>query len=700
MNKQDYIRKPVSEYFGELVFGMDKIQKLIAPDKFKILTNSISQGTPLDPSIAPLVAEVMRDWAISKGATHFAHWFQPYTGSTAEKHQSFIELSSSTVIEKFTADQLIKGEPDASSFPSGGRRSTFEARGYTIWDPSSPAFLMEGKYNNILAIPSVFLSYNGVPLDCKTPLLKSIKVLTDQVNRLLKIFKIKEEVQINVGAEQEFFLLDREKLEQRYDLLFTGRTLIGADSPCEHLIGSHYFGSINPKVLSFMQELEIDLYRMGIPIKTRHNEVAPNQFEMTPFYENANLAVDHNQLLMEMTRKVAARNGLVAIFHEKPFKGVNGSGKHVNWSISTKQGKNLLEPGVSDKQDLIFMILLTAFLIGVDKYGHLLMASIASEGNQLRFGVTEAPPAIISVFLGEQLDNFLNSLVYKKNSLSGKKGKVIHDDIHLPYIDQDTTDRNRTAPIAFTGNKFEFRSPGGSQSISLPLVFLNTLTAYGLDSILRELEKSKRTRKQLTESVWRLVKENVKKIKRIRYEGNAYSQQWLALSKQRKLEDLKDPCIACHYLTDKETFDLVENFTVFSKEELYSLQEIKFEMYYRKIITQANLMLDMIKTGVYPALVKQTNLEQNINTGICSRERYEKLFKFTEILLINIDRLELTVNKISQYDSIIEKAKFASQEIRPEMEKLREVADQVEVLVDAEIWPFPRYRDLFLTHSY
>jgi len=698
LNPEKYSRKQVSTYFGELVFDLEKIRDLIPKEVFSKLQNAIENKKPLDPEVAPFIAQAMKEWALSMGATHFAHWFQPYTGSTAEKHQAFITKLSTKTIENFTAHELVQGEPDASSFPSGGRRTTFEARGYTIWDPSSPAFLLEGKYNNTLAIPSVFLSFNGLPLDCKTPLLKSEQVITGKVEELLEFFNIREKVDVFVGAEQEFFLLDRKKLEQRYDLLVTGRTLIGADSPCEHLTGAHYFGSINKKVLDFMQELEIELYRLGIPIKTRHNEVAPNQFEMAPYYESANLAVDHNHLLMDMTRKIAAENGLVAVFYEKPFKGVNGNGKHLNWSVATKNGKNLLKPGKSEEYDMIFVLLLISFLEGINKYGHLLMSVVTSDGNELRLGIDEAPPAIISVFLGKQLSDFLDSLIYDSKSLKTSKGKVIHENIHLPPIDMDTSDRNRTSPIAFTGNKFEFRSPGGSQSLSPPLIFLNTIVAYGLEKILIDLKK-KTKKLDLKEAVWSIVKKYAKRTRRIRFEGNAYSENWKTMAIERKLKDLGKPHYGYKFLVEKECVELMEGMKVYSHEELAAQSEIFHETYYRKILTQAKLLIDMVNTGVYPALVKQFNIEKEINSGIMSKERYDNVFRLVENLILGIEKLKREVEKVDSLNSSYEKSEFVSEILRPEMEALRQISDEVECIVDAKLWPFPRYRDLFLTHN-
>lgn len=690
-----YKHKPVSSYFGELVFSIDKMKKYLPKIIFNNLKNSIDNNKPLDKRNASVIAHAIKEWAVSMGATHYAHWFQPYTGKTAEKHESF--YSYLLKIENFTAKELIQGEPDASSFPSGGARSTFEARGYTVWDPSSPAFLLEGLYNRTLAIPSVFYSYNGKPLDYKTPLLKSINSLKERSEKILEIFDIKKRVKIFVGAEQEFFLLDRKKLETRYDILFTGRTLIGADSPCELLPGAHYFGSINSKVLNFMQELQIKLYRLGIPVKTRHNEVAPNQFEIAPFYEEANLSADHNQLLMELTRQVASKYGFSAVFYEKPFKGINGSGKHINWSIGTDDGINFLQPGQGEDLDLIFLILISAILKGIKDYGYLLSISIASESNELRLGGKEAPPSVLSVFLGKQISEFIDSLINGQKNIKQFNKEIIFSNLHLPEISKDTSDRNRTAPFAFTGNKFEFRSPGAAQSISPPLIMLNTVVSYGIDCILKEIAQLKNKKNRKNDS-WNIIKKYLIENKKNCFEGNAYSKEWREEAKNRKLEDLSKSINAYNLLDIDKTVKLMETFRIYSKEELTAQKNVLVEEYQSKVLSQAKFLIDMVDTGVYPSILKQLKLEKEIFTEITKSSKYNELNSLLKQLIEKEKILKETITEISNTKGINEKAELCSDKLRPESVELRKVVDIIEVLIDSSIWPFPRYRDLFLSH--
>jgi len=688
----EYKHKPVSTYFGELVFSIDKMKKYLPKIVFDNLKKSINNNIPLDKKDASIIAHAIKEWAVSMGATHYAHWFQPYTGKTAEKHDSF--YSYLLKIENFTAKELIQGEPDASSFPSGGTRSTFEARGYTVWDPASPAFLLEGLYNRTLAIPSVFYSYNGKPLDYKTPLLKSINSLEKKCEKLIEIYNINKRVKIFVGAEQEFFLLDRKKLESRYDILFTGRTLIGADSPCEQIPGAHYFGSINPKVLNFLQELQIRLYRLGIPIKTRHNEVAPNQFEIAPFYEEANLSADHNQLLMEITRQVASKYGFSAVFYEKPFKGINGSGKHINWSIGSEDGINFLQPGKGEDLDLIFLLLISAILKGIHDYGYLLSISISSEANELRLGGSEAPPSVISVFLGEQISEFIKGLINGKENIKKFNKEIVFSNLHLPEISKDTSDRNRTAPFAFTGNKFEFRSPGASQSISPPLIMLNSIVSYGIDCILKDIMKIKKNRK----NIWKIIKKYLTENKNSWFEGNAYSKKWKKEAKKRKLEDLSKSINAFKLLDINKTIKLMEYLKVYSKEELTAQRNVFIEEYYSKVLSQAKFLIDMVDTGVYPSILKQLKLEKEIFNDINISIKYNELNQLLKQLIEKENKLKEIVLKISKSKDIEIKAEICCDDLRPRSVELRKVVDQIEVLIDSTIWPFPRYRDLFLSH--
>ena len=584
----------IEEIFGENVFNDATMQERLPKKVYKELRKTIDEGKTLDPMIAEVVANAMKDWAVEKGATHYTHWFQPLTGVTAEKHDSFVQAPNKegkTIIE-FSGKELIKGEPDASSFPSGGLRATFEARGYTAWDCTSPAFVREDAAGVTLCIPTAFCSYTGEALDQKTPLLRSMEALNEQAIRLVRLFgnTTSKRVTPSVGPEQEYFLVDREKYLKRKDLIFTGRTLFGAMPPKGQELDDHYFGTIKERIGAYMKEVNEILWKMGVTAKTQHNEVAPAQHELAPIYAEANVAVDHNQIVMETLKKVAGRHGLTCLLHEKPFAGVNGSGKHNNWSITTDDGINLLEPGKTPHENIQFLLVLTAILKAVDKHADLLRESAADVGNDHRLGANEAPPAIISIFLGEQLEDVLEQLIETGEATRSKKGGKLNTGVHsLPELAKDATDRNRTSPFAFTGNKFEFRMVGSKDSIAGPNVVLNTIVAEAFCEICDELEKAE----DFDMAVHDLIKKNATEHQRIVFNGNGYSDEWVAEAQRRGLPNIKSMVDAIPALTTDKTISMFEKFHVFTKAELESRSEIQYEAYSKAINIEGKAMIDI-----------------------------------------------------------------------------------------------------------
>ncbi len=692
--------KTVSDYFGCNVFD-DRVMKSKLPaDVYKSLKKTIDEGTRLEESVANAVAKAMKDWAVEKGATHFTHWFQPLTGITAEKHDSFIEPSpDGGVIMEFSGKELIKGEPDASSFPSGGLRATFEARGYTAWDPTSYAFIKD----KTLCIPTAFCSYGGEALDKKTPLLRSMEALNKQALRILKLFGNDDvkRVTTSVGPEQEYFLVSKEMYEKREDLKFTGRTLFGAKPPKTQEMDDHYFGSIQPKVQEYMNDLNDELWKLGVLAKTEHNEVAPAQHELAPIYSTTNIATDQNQLTMEIMQKVAARHGLVCLLHEKPFAGVNGSGKHNNWSIGTDTGVNLLSPGDTPYENAQFLTFLCAVIKAVDEYQDLLRLSVATAGNDHRLGANEAPPAVISIFLGDELNGILEA-IEKDKPYTGveKKQMKLGVDV-LPRFNRDTTDRNRTSPFAFTGNKFEFRMLGSSNSIACANIMLNSCVAETLKVYADQLEKSKNFEADLH----KLIQKTIKEHKRIIFNGNGYDDAWIKeATEKRGLLNLRTTPDCMPLILSDKNVKMLTGHKVFSKAEIESRCEIMLENYCKTITIEANTMIDMAKTQIAPAiesyigkLAKTVADKKAIDASLVfgyETDLIKKLSSSVEKILAGAESLKTKVAGLSKAKDIIDESYKIRDGVVPAMAKLRAVADEAEVLTDRSYWPFPTYGDL------
>lgn len=686
----------VSEIFGSYVFNNTVMREKLPKETYKALKKTINDGEPLDIHVANIVANAMKDWAIEKGATHFTHWFQPMTGITAEKHDSFISPTDDAhVIMEFSGKELIKGEPDASSFPSGGIRATFEARGYTAWDPTSYAFIKDGS----LCIPTAFCSYSGEALDKKTPLLRSMELINAQSLRILRLFgdDISKKVVTTVGAEQEYFLVDKKYFDMREDLKLTGRTLFGAMPPKGQELDDHYFGTIKTRVSEYMKELDEELWKLGVFSKTKHNEVAPAQHELAPVFSTTNIATDHNQLTMEIMKKVAERHGLVCLLHEKPFDGVNGSGKHNNWSLSVKDGANLLDPGKRPYENKRFLLFISAVIKAVDDYQDLLRISVASAGNDHRLGANEAPPAIMSIFLGDELTEILESIETGTDYEQKKKVKLeIGVDV-LPNFSKDTTDRNRTSPFAFTGNKFEFRSLGSSFSIADPNIVLNTIVADALEQFANELEVAK----DFDKAVDKLIKDTVKKHKRIIFNGNNYSDEWVKEAEARGLLNLKTSVDAIPHFTDKKNVELFTKHHIFNETELASRRDILMENYSKVINIEALTMLDMIMKDIIPAISEYTLVLANALTAkknavkgaaFKAEERLiESLSKLSDGCLEHAEKIENALYKAKDISDINENARFYLENVLSEMKLLRAAADTAETLTAEKYWPFPTY---------
>ena len=689
----------VTEIFGSKVFNDETMKERLPKDAYKALKKTVEEGRPLDRDLANVIAHAMKEWAIELGATHFTHWFQPMTGVTAEKHDSFIQPEEGgKIIMTFSGKELIKGEPDASSFPSGGLRATFEARGYTAWDPTSYVFIKD----DTLCIPTAFCTYSGEALDKKTPLLRSMEALEKSAVRALKLFGHEEVKRVitTVGPEQEYFLIDEEMYNKRPDLIYTGRTLFGAKPPKGQELDDHYFGTIKPRVSAFMKELDEELWKLGVLAKTKHNEVAPAQHELAPVYSTTNIATDHNQLTMEMMKVVAKRHGMTCLLHEKPFAGVNGSGKHNNWSISTDTGVNLLEPGATPSHNTQFLLFLTAVIKAVDEYQELLRVSVASAGNDHRLGANEAPPAIISMFLGDELEAIVESIIDGTDYEDIKKKKMSVGAAVIPSISQDTTDRNRTSPFAFTGNKFEFRSLGSAASISGPNVILNTIVAEELDKFADELEKADDFAKALDE----LLKRELTAHQRIIFNGNGYSEEWVKEAERRGLKNLKSTVDALPAFIDKKAIDVFTKHNVFTEQELYSRYDIQLENYYKVIDIEALTMDSMVKKNIMAAANDyQYTLAETLNakaaTGIsvdCTveKKRLEQASKLTVDMDERLEKLEADIEKGKEITDTYELAKFHHDVIFADMNELREVIDELETVVPSDIWPYPTYGEI------
>ena len=677
------------DFYGEDVFNADAMRTYLPKDICKKLFATIDDGAPLDPSIAGEVAHGMKKWALDRGATHFTHWFQPLTGSTAEKHDSFLEPEGDKAILAFSGKNLIVGEPDASSFPSGGLRSTFEARGYTAWDPTSPAFIKRHGNGATLCIPTAFCSYTGEALDKKTPLLRSIQALQKSADRLMGLFGVaQQKVTVTLGAEQEYFLVDKRFYLQRPDLYQAGRTLFGA-APAKHQqMEDHYFGSIPSRILNFMNDVEKELWKLGIPAKTRHNEVAPAQFELAPMFEEVNLACDHNMQIMEVLRQVADRHGLVCLLHEKPFAGINGSGKHNNWSVN--YGKtNLLNPGKDPHQNAIFLTTLCAVIYAVDTHADLLRMAVASAGNDHRLGANEAPPAIISMYLGDQLADVVDQLEKGDPKSSKQAGALKLGSDTLPPLPRDATDRNRTSPFAFTGNKFEFRAPGSSQSCSEPNVILNTIVAEAFDIIADKLASVPADK--FHEELQKLLQKIVKEHKRVIFNGNGYTDEWVEEAAKRGLPNIRTTMEALQALTKKENVALFEKYGVFNKRELDSRYEVNMEDYHKKIHIEGEIARDMAKDIILPQAIEaySTALKANemaLNQGLPALDSYAK-------------PLGEGIKKLLSAIEVMEKALAGKHEdILNGMLDLRLVVDALEKVVPDEKWPLPKYREMLFIY--
>lgn len=692
----------ISEIFGSMVFNDAIMREKLPKGIYKTLKKNMEEGTYLTLDVANVVANAMKDWALEKGATHFTHWFQPMTGITAEKHDSFISpMDDGSVIMEFSGKELIQGEPDASSFPSGGIRATFEARGYTNWDPSSNAFIKE----NTLCIPTAFCSYGGEALDKKTPLLRSMEAINVQALRILKILGHTDvhKVAATVGAEQEYFLINKDLYDQRKDLIYCGRTLFGAKPPKNQELDDHYFGAIKPRVSAYMAELDEELWKLGILAKTEHNEVAPSQHEMAPIFTSSNIATDHNQLTMEIMKKVALNHNLVCLFHEKPFAGVNGSGKHVNWSLSTDTGINLLSPGKAPSSNLRFLIFLCAVIKAVDEYQDLLRVSVASSGNDHRLGGNEAPPAIISMFIGEDLEAVLNA-IERDEVYSETKDRTMKIGVQvLPSFQRDTTDRNRTSPFAFTGNKFEFRMPGSGASISCPSYMLNTTVAESLSQFADVLEASS----DFESSAKALIKSTIIKHKRILFNGNNYSNEWVAEAEKRGLLNLKSAVDAFPLYSSDKNLALFKKHCIFTAIEVRARQEILLKEYCNLINIEALTMVDMVNKDILPAVLGY--IKSITETALGKKALLPEIScELEEEMISNISSLSLCLHKTAQEldNALIEvnalngietTARYFNSKILSVMNELRVIADTLETMTAAKNWPFPTFGELLFS---
>ena len=693
----------VAEIFGENVFNDTVIQERLPKKVYKNLKKTIEEGKELDLETADVIAHEMKEWAIEKGATHYTHWFLPLTGVTAEKHDSFISapLPSGKVLMSFSGKELIKGEPDASSFPSGGLRATFEARGYTAWDCTSPAFVRQDAGGATLCIPTAFCSYTGEALDQKTPLLRSMEAINKQALRLLRLFgnTTSKKVTPSVGPEQEYFLVDAEKFEQRKDLIYTGRTLFGAMPPKGQELDDHYFGTIRQRIAAFMKDVNEELWKVGVTAKTQHNEVAPAQHELAPIYSEANIAVDHNQIVMQTLKRVACQHGLKCLLHEKPFAGVNGSGKHNNWSITTDDGINMLDPGKTPHENTQFLLVLTCILRAVNKHADLLRESAADPGNDHRLGANEAPPAIISIFLGEQLEDVLDQLISTGEATHSLKGGKLDTGVStLPDLTKDATDRNRTSPFAFTGNKFEFRMVGSRDSIAMPNIVLNTIVAESFADACDVIEKSD----DFDRAVHELIKQYATENQRIVFNGDGYSEAWVEEAERRGLPNIRSMVEAIPAMVTDTAVSLFERFGVFTKAELESRAEIQYETYAKAINIEARTMIDMASKQFMPAFIKYTKtLADTVNSvkaaGADASVQMDCLNKVTALMGETKEALDTLIKVTDEAASKEEgavQANFYHSDVFPAMEALRAPVDKLEMIVDKEAWPMPSYGDL------
>ncbi len=703
---------PISEYFGCMTFGLAQMREKLPKDAYNNLLKTLDQGKKLPKESAESIASAVKEWAVSKGVTHFSHWFQPMTGSTAEKHDAFISIqhanhSELRVIERFTGSQLIQGEPDASSFPSGGMRSTFEARGYTAWDPSSPLFIIEEGNGKTLCIPTVFFGYHGQALDNKTPLLRSTDAVSNAACEFLKLLgdvDVKK-VQTTLGAEQEYFLVDKNFVAMRPDIIMTGRTLIGTPAARGQQLEDHYFGAIPSRIKQYMQEVEFELYKLGVPIKTRHNEVAPSQFELAPIFEDMNIASDHNLLTMDVLKRIALKHGLVCLLHEKPFAGVNGSGKHNNWSMANDKGENLLEPGSTPHQNLRFLACLAVTLKAVFEHSAPLRAAIASPGNDHRLGANEAPPAIISVFLGTLLDDILNSIEAGK-ALKATDEQIIDLGVSkIPNVSKDYTDRNRTSPFAFTGNKFEFRAVGSTQNVAVPMSILNAAVTHSFKectTCLKELLKKKKR----DEAVMELIRQVVKETKNIRFGGNGYSDEWKVEAKKRGLPILNTTPDALEIFKDKKKMQFLVDTNVLSHEEIQSRYHIAVERYVKTLDIEHVSLIELAETYVLPAIEKQFTVLARAHASIPTKTtaklhegRLNALDKVLASVLTDLNKFKTLVEKSQKIHDEEKRMWDIVETLQPLSFKLRAACDEAEKIVADDLWPLPKYREMLLANT-
>lgn len=706
----------VSSYFGAMTFDQKAMRSRLPKEVFSALQETIKSGRDMTEDIAGAVAHGMKEWAMDNGATHYTHWFQPMTGSTAEKHDAFLSIDrDGTPIERFSGEQLIQGEPDASSFPSGGMRTTFEARGYTAWDPSSPAFLMKGGSGVTLCIPTVFISYHGEALDAKTPLLRSMNAVSKASIRLLEVLGTTgvSRVKTFAGIEQEYFLIDKKFYSERPDLIMSGRTLLGALPPKGQQLEDHYFGSVPDRVLEFMQEVEHELYLLGIPAKTRHNEVAPHQFEIAPLFEEANVAADHNLLIMEVMRKIADKKGFALLLLEKPFAGINGSGKHNNWSIGTDTGVNLLDPGDTPEENIQFLVFLVAVLKGVHKRADVLRMSIASIGNDHRLGANEAPPAVVTVFLGDLLERVLDAIESGKIDLKTEKQVLNLGLSQVPVVNKDYTDRNRTSPFAFTGNKFEFRAVGSSQAVSVPNMVLNTLMAEAVDDMADAIEAKIKAGKDRDSAVLEILREEITATKAIRYPGDNYSDALQAAAKERGLPNLKNTPQALRTLEKKDVQDVFVKYGVLSVPEIESRLNIRLERYVKGVDIEARTLQLMLKTLVIPDVSEyQGDIGSSFNNLLSAADEiglsaaalksqaghYKTLAENLSQLIDLTAEFDGLVAKLETLEGEFEQADYCAETLLPFMLKVREVADRLELMVDRSRWQLPTYSEMLFDH--
>ncbi len=703
---ENYKSEPGNEIFGSLVFNDAAQKQYLSKDVYKKLRATTFRGEPLDASIADQVAQGMKEWALSHGASHYTHWFIPLTGLGAEKHDTFLEPTpEGGALAEFEGKTLIKGEPDASSFPSGGTRSTFEARGYTAWDPTTPAFIQQEVNGATLTIPTAFVSYTEEALDLKTPLLRSMESLSTQAVRLLRVFgnKTAKHVFTTMGPEQEYFLIDRKYFELRPDLIAGGRTLFGAPPYRGQELEDHYFGAIRERILAYMMDLDRELWRLGIPSKTRHNEVAPAQFEMAPLFEKSSIAADHNMIVMELLRRVALRHGLVCLLHEKPFAGINGNGKHNNWSMATNEGENLLEPGKTPHANAQFLAFLVATFTAVDKYAELLRIGICGPGNDHRLGANEAPPAIMSVFLGDQLQDIVDQLE-KGPASSSKSGGTMQLGVSiLPPLPKDATDRNRTSPFAFTGNKFEFRAVGSTAAIYWPNTILNTIVAESIDRIATELEKGG----DLNKTLAAILQKEIKEHKKVLFNGNNYAADWHAEAQKRGLPNLKSTVDALKAMPKKEYKELFAKYKVLNEKEYDAREEIMWERYVKVVNIEANATVDIAKNQILPAVLKyQSELAQTVQTTaavVKSSQKgqnalLEEVAKGASDLYEAVEALDKLIESANGGSSLHQTAASFKDSVIPAMLKVREIADWLETIVDDDLWPLPKYREMLFQY--